>query len=80
MKTKMQEPESKEIYKKRSPEVEPVFGQIKWNRKINRFSLRSLEKVKTEMLWIAISHNLGKTFRHLDQNSGKIQDLKPKDA
>ena len=75
MREKMQELDSKEIYKKRSSEVEPVFGQIKWNRKINRFSLRGLEKVRTEMVWIAIAHNLGKILRH-QQKKGQNSESK----
>ena len=80
MKEKMSCIEAKKIYKKRSSEVEPVFGQIKWNRKITRFSLRSLEKIKTEMLWIAISHNLGKIFKHLNQSVEIRANSSPKHA
>lgn len=46
--------------KKRSVEVEPIFGNIKQNKKFKRFLLRGIEKVKTEIGLIAIAHNLMK--------------------
>jgi transposase len=46
--------------KKRPTEAEPVFGNIKQNKKFKRFILRGIEKVKTEFGLIAIAHNLGK--------------------
>jgi hypothetical protein len=44
--------------------VEPVFGQIKAVRGLNRFALRGLEKVKAEWKLICLTHNLLKFFRH----------------
>ena len=41
-------------------EPEAVFGQIKFNNKFNRFSLRGLDKVEVEFGLVAISHNLRK--------------------
>jgi transposase len=46
--------------KKRPVDVEPVFANIKQNKKFKRFLLRGLEKVKTEFGLVAIAHNLGK--------------------
>jgi len=48
------------LRKKRSVEVETVFGHIKHNMRFRRFHLRSLEKVKTEWGLICIAHNLNK--------------------
>ncbi len=48
------------LRKKRSVEVETVFGQIKHNMRFRRFHLRSLEKVKTEWGLVCIAHNLKK--------------------
>ena len=48
MRNKMQTDAAQEIYAKRSPEIEGVFGQIKNNRGLRRFVLRGLEKVKAE--------------------------------
>ena len=44
----------------RNVEVESVFGQIKHNMHFRRFSLRGLEKVKTEWGLICIAHNMQK--------------------
>lgn len=46
--------------KKRPTEAEPVFGNIKQNKKFKRFFLRGIEKIKIEFGLIAIAHNLGK--------------------
>jgi transposase len=44
----------------RNIEVESVFGQIKHNMHFRRFSLRGLEKVKTEWGLVCIAHNMQK--------------------
>jgi transposase len=44
----------------RNVEVESVFGQIKHNMRFRRFSLRGLEKVKTEWGLVCIAHNMQK--------------------
>jgi hypothetical protein len=46
--------------KNRAVEVEPVFGNIKQNKKFKRFLLRGIEKVKIEFGLVAIAHNLMK--------------------
>lgn len=50
------------IYHRSMRPIEPeaVFGQLKWNNKFNRFSLRGLPKVEIEMGLMAIGHNLRK--------------------
>ncbi len=67
MRNKMENETSKEIYAKRSPEIEGVFGQIKNNRGIRRFILRGLEKVKAEFNMIALTHNMGKIMKYMNQ-------------
>ena len=50
-----------EIYrKKRSVDVEPVFGHIKYNRSFNRFTHRGIEKVEMEFGLHALANNLKK--------------------
>jgi len=44
----------------RNVDVESVFGHIKYNRHFRRFSLRGLEKVKTEWGLVCIAHNMQK--------------------
>ena len=69
MKAKMREPESKEIYNQRGCEVEPVFGQMTYNRSFNRFRLRGLDSVKGEFMIAALAHNLGKIMRYQAKNT-----------
>jgi transposase len=51
------------IYALRKIIVEPVFGQIKGARGLDRFLLRGLEKVDREWTLMAITHNIGKLHR-----------------
>ena len=51
------------IYALRKTIVEPVFGQIKGSRRLDRFRLRGLEKVNGEWSLIATTHNILKLFR-----------------
>ena len=51
------------IYGLRKTIVEPVFGQIKGSRGLDRFRLRGLEKVNGEWALMATTHNLLKLFR-----------------
>lgn len=51
------------IYALRKTAVEPVFGQIKSSRGLDRFRLRGLERVNGEWSLMATSHNLLKLFR-----------------
>uniref|UniRef100_UPI003F6A504F IS1182 family transposase n=1 Tax=Vulcanococcus sp. TaxID=2856995 RepID=UPI003F6A504F len=51
------------IYALRKTIVEPVFGQIKGARGLDRFQLRGLEQVNGEWALIATTHNLLKLFR-----------------
>lgn len=48
------------LRKKRSVEVETVFGDIKQNMRFRRFHLRGLEKVNIEWGLICIAHNMRK--------------------
>jgi hypothetical protein len=44
--------------------VEPVFAQIKANRRIDRFRRRGLAAARSEWRLIAATHNLLKLHRH----------------
>ena len=46
--------------KKRTADVEPVFGHIKSNRNFKRFTHKGLEKVELEFALHALAHNLRK--------------------
>lgn len=59
MNSKMEQEESKVIYKQRKVIVEPVFGQIK-NTGFRGFSLRGKEKVAGELSLVCATHNIKK--------------------
>ena len=48
------------LRKQRCYDVEPVFAEIKHNKKFKRFMLRGVEKVEIEVGLLAIAHNLKK--------------------
>jgi transposase len=52
------------LYAKRKHSIEPVFGQIKANRRIDRFQRRGRAAVRSEWRLIAASHNLLKLHNH----------------
>ena len=72
---KMHEKIPKEIYSKRSGEVEPVFGQIKNNKIFRRFKLQGLKKVKAEFTIMAIAHNLGKIMKDMRRKELKLANI-----
>jgi transposase len=49
--------------KQRATDVEPVFGFLKQNRGVKRYTLRGLEKVNIETGLLVIAHNLSKMCR-----------------
>jgi transposase len=53
----------RELYNKRRT-IEPVFGQIKYNRKIDRFQRRGRTAVRSEWRLAAATHNLLKLHQH----------------
>jgi transposase len=52
------------LYRQRQPMIEPVFGQTKHNRGIDRFQPRGRAAVRTEWRLITATHNLLKLHRH----------------
>jgi transposase len=54
----------RELYSKRQCMVEPVFAQIKANRRIDRFKRRGRAAARSEWRLIAATHNLLKLHRH----------------
>lgn len=49
-----------EFRKRRGPEIETFFGDLKHNQKYKRIRLRGLKKANLEMGWLSISYNLRK--------------------
>ena len=54
----------RELYAKRHKVIEPVFGQIKFNRKIDRFQRRGRGAVRSEWRLAAATHNLLKLHNY----------------
>jgi hypothetical protein len=54
----------KALYRKRPATVEPVFGQIKFNRRLDRFLRRGRSAVTSEWRLFGASHNLLKLHNH----------------
>jgi transposase len=64
MRERLQSEEGAALYKMRKAIVEPVFGQVKSVRGLDRFSMRGFESARGEWLLISATHNLLKLFRH----------------
>jgi hypothetical protein len=52
------------LYAKRQGMIEPVFADMKFNRRIDRFQRRGRGAVRSEWRLIAATHNLLKLWRH----------------
>ena len=52
------------LYRQRQITIEPVFGQIKFNRQIRRFQRRGRAACRSEWRFIAATHNLLKLHHH----------------
>jgi transposase len=57
-------PEGRALYRQRQITIEPVFGQIKFNRAIRRFQRRGKAACRSEWRFIAATHNLLKLHHH----------------
>lgn len=63
MKADIRTVEGYEKYKLRMQSIEPVFGNIKYNKGFKYYRLRGLQGAKIEFLLIMIAHNLGKMHK-----------------
>ena len=63
MRTKMKQPEARAVYRRRKSTVEPVFGQIKWDRGLRGLSMRGQSKSRSEFRFVCAVHNLLKWVR-----------------
>jgi transposase len=63
MHRRLQHPTAKRFYRRRSAMIEPVFGQRKTNRQLDRFLRRGLDAVNAEWALEIIAHNLTKLHR-----------------
>ena len=63
MERKLLTKRGRELYRKRSPMIEGVFGQIKEVRGCNRFMRRGIKATRSEWNLICATHNLLKLWR-----------------
>jgi hypothetical protein len=64
MRQKLLTDRGRELYAKRKITVEPVYGQIKYNRHIDRFMRRGRAAAQSEWQLVAATHNLLRLHAH----------------
>ena len=60
MKRRIDSPEGRRRYSQRIGTVEPVFGNLRHNKRLNRFTLRGRKKVGTQWRLYCLVHNIEK--------------------
>ena len=60
MKHRIDSPEGRRRYSRRIGTVEPVFGHIRHNKRLNRFTLRGRHKVGVQWRLYCLVHNIEK--------------------
>ena len=60
MQQKIDTEHGKQIYSQRLGNVEPVFGNIRYNKRLDRFTYRTKVKVNTQWLLFCLIHNIEK--------------------
>jgi transposase len=64
MKRAIDSDQGKALYGQRFATVEPVFGNIRHNKRLNRFTLRGQKKVDTQWKLFCLVHNIEKLAHH----------------
>jgi transposase len=64
MRDKLSSDRGRELYAQRKITIEPVFGQIKYNRHIDRFMRRGRAAAQSEWRLVTATHNLLKLHSH----------------
>ena len=60
MKHAIDSPRGRQMYSQRIATVEPVFGNIRHNKRLSRFTLRGRDKVATQWRLYCLIHNIEK--------------------
>jgi transposase len=60
MRTAIDSPHGRRLYSQRIATVEPVFGNIRHNKRLSRFTLRGKDKVSTQWRLFCLVHNIEK--------------------
>lgn len=64
MKQRIDSPQGRALYGRRIATVEPVFGNLRHNKRLDRFTLRGQRKVDTQWKLYCLVHNIEKLARH----------------
>ena len=64
MKCAIDSPAGRRLYSQRIATVEPVFANIRHNKRLNRFTLRGRAKVSTQWQLYCLVHNIEKLAHH----------------
>jgi hypothetical protein len=64
MKKRIDSSEGRRRYRQRFGTVEPVFGNLCYNKGLDRFTLRGRAKVKGQWALYCLVHNIEKLARH----------------
>ena len=68
MREKLQTDRGRALYALRKITIEPVFGQIKYNRRVDQFMRRGRAAVHSELRLVAATHNMLKLHNHWTAN------------
>ena len=68
MREKLKTAHGRTLYALRKTTIEPVFGQIKYNRRIDQFMRRGRAAVQSELRLVAATHNMLKLHNHWISN------------
>ena len=69
MREKLRTDRGRALYALRKITIEPVFGQIKHNRRVNQFMRRGRAAVHSELRLVAATHNILKLHNHWIANT-----------
>jgi transposase len=69
MRDKLKSDRGRKLYAQRKTSVEPVYGQIKYNRRIDRFMRRGRAGAQSEWRLVTATHNLLKLHSHWIANT-----------
>ena len=64
LKAKIDAPQGKQIYARRLAIIEPVFANIRVQKRLDHFTLRSKAKVDVQWKLFALVHNIGKIHHY----------------
>jgi hypothetical protein len=69
MREKLASDRGRTLYALRKATIEPVFGQIKHNRRVDQFMRRGKAAVQSQLRLVAATHNMLKLHNHWIANT-----------